>query len=226
MFEKPIIARILLQLGADTEYTTPGGWSIPHYLFDRGRLTANTELYSLLHDDIMFDNCKDLEGWTALHRCAAFGTAEDVHFLYSLGLPKYLDRCITDHGWTPIHIAALMDNVSSLEALADLYKHQGMAGTSHLDALHSVDRQGWTPLHLAVERGAKATLRWLLQNGADPHRRTYRTAAQFPEGHEGEAFTAVDLAKLCGTESLRDFVELLREAGYDIMTDGVDVFWP
>ena len=225
MFENPAIARILIRLGAELEYVTPGGWSILHYLFDRDRSTANLEFFSILLDKLLFDDVKDSEGWTALHRCAAFGTAEDINFMHLLGIPGCLDRCTTKHGWNPVHTAAVMDNVTALAALTNIYSTKQLKERSYLDILHSVDLCGWTPMHLAAERGAKATLKWLLQNGADPHRTTYVKAGWFPQGHEGMVFEVKDLAMLSGNKMFEEYVEILGEVGYDIITDGEDVYW-
>lgn len=224
MFGNSSVARILMRQRADPEYITPGGWSVLHYLFDWERSSSNTEFFSIFADEELSGDVKDVDGWTSLHRCAAFGTAEDVKLLHFLEAPKCLDRCTTNSGLNPIHVAAMMDNVASLEALTQLHRDQQIVERPHLDALYSVDLNGWTPTHLAAQRGAKTTLKWLLQNGADPHRTTYLTAAWFPEGYEGEALAVKDLAVLSGNDFLEHFARVLEEVGYDITTDGNDVY--
>ncbi|KAI1275181.1 ankyrin [Xylaria sp. FL0933] len=211
------IVRILVQRGADPAYTSAGGWSLYHYMFERGRSAANTQYFSMFHDYLIFDDVQDSQGWTSLHRCAAFGTAEDIYCLHRAGAPAWSGRYITLWGGTPIHVAALQNNVSTLEALFGLCNRQ-------LDALDAADNFGWTPLHRAAYHGAKDAMRWLLSKGADPHRTTYRSG-RFPHGHEGEVFSAADLAVLSGIECQQVFISILKDLGHDITIDGSDIYW-
>ncbi|KAI0815539.1 ankyrin [Xylaria sp. FL0064] len=211
------IVRILVQRGADPAYTSAGGWSLYHYMFERDRSAANKQYFSMFHDCLIFDDVQDSQGWTSLHRCAAFGTAEDIYCLHRVGAPAWSGRYITLWGGTPIHVAALKNNVSTLEALFDLCNGQ-------LDALDAADNFGWTPLHRAVYHGAKDAMRWLLSMGADPHRTTYRIG-RFPKGHEGEVFNAADLASLSGIECQQVFIGILKDLGHDITIDGSDIYW-
>lgn len=178
-------------------------------------------------DSLLFDNIKDSEGWTAIHRCAAYGTAEDIYFLHSTGAPAYTDRYVTNWGWSPIHVAALMNNVSTLEALMKMQANQRTHGVPRedLSCLNYADFHGWTPLHLAVHRCAMDTMKWLLRKGADPHRRTFCTAGWFPAGHEGDTFSATNLALLSESSCLEAFLETVREMGNDITADEEDIYW-
>ncbi|GAW23124.1 hypothetical protein ANO14919_126740 [Xylariales sp. No.14919] len=211
------IVRILLQRGADPTYTSAGGWSLFHYMFEKDKSVPNTDYYSMLRDCLMFDDVQDSQGWTSLHRCAAFGTGEDIYCLYQAGATVWPGRYITVWGGTPIHVAALQNNVSTLDALLSLYNGK-------LDALDLADDQGWTPLHHAVYHCAKDAMRWLLNKGADPHRITYRSA-WFPDGHEGEVFNAADLAALSGPECREAFVDILKDIGHDVTVEGDDIYW-
>ncbi|KAK7213862.1 hypothetical protein V2G26_021040 [Clonostachys chloroleuca] len=227
--DRPNIVRILLRYNADPGYISGRGWSILHYLFNGSKCTKNTVYYPMFGDYLMFDgDAKDSVGWTSLHRCAAYGTAQDVRYIHRLGASTCLDQYVTYQGLNPLHIAALNNNAVALEALANLHKlrantQDDLGSTACL--LDVADFYGWTPLHHAVYRRAKDTTKWLLYNGADPHRETYRTAGWFPVGHEGAALKTGDLAKISGDDCLRDFVENLREVGYDVTIDGEDIFW-
>ncbi|KAI1877074.1 uncharacterized protein JN550_001146 [Neoarthrinium moseri] len=220
--------RILMAHGADPTYCSAGGWSILHYLYDRDSSIHGYEFAAVLGYDLLFDEIKDSQGWTALHRCAAFGTANDIGLLHRLGASPFPDRYITNQGWTPVHIAALMDNTSTLEALLHLgTSAMGMRDmiSLNLSVPNFVDTHGWTPLHVAVYRSASSTISYLLRRKADPQQRTYCTAGWFPPGYEGEALDTIDIAKLNGEKSLFHYVYLLNEAGYEVTTDGEDVFW-
>ncbi|KAK8026656.1 hypothetical protein PG991_003712 [Apiospora marii] len=215
----PHIARTLSQAGADMTYTSPLGWSLLHYVFERGRSSTNAEYLSMLGDYILFDDVKDSMGWTSLHRCAAYGTADGVRHLRRLGASLCPSRYPTVEGWSPIHVAALMNNVPTLEAFV-----KGMSGDIKY-GLNSIDIHGWTPLHLAVDNGATDTMRWLLQNGADPHRMTYSTATWFPEGHEGESFSATRLAEMSDGACFGAFFDTLQQLGHDVTTEGKVIYW-
>ncbi|KAI1209711.1 ankyrin, partial [Annulohypoxylon truncatum] len=228
-FEKPSIVCILIRQGADPYYSATQKWSLLHYLFGPGKSMASAKYFPILRDCLLFDDIKDKEGWTALHRCAAFGTGEDVRFLHLLGASAYSNRYTTRRGWSPIHVAALMNNVSTLEALSNLQTDRlptRMLPEEDAGGLDAVDIYGWTPLHLATHRGSSDTMEWLLRNGADPHRTTYGTADWFPEGREGEALQVADLVMLSKENCLELFLKTLRDIGYDITIDGDDIYWP
>ncbi|KAI9898849.1 hypothetical protein N3K66_005310 [Trichothecium roseum] len=228
-YEKPDIARLLITSGADIEYTSSRGWSILHHLFERDRSMLNTEYFSMFIGQTSFDDTKDLEGWTALHRCAAFGTAEDVDFLHRMGALRLPDRYRTNSGRNPIHVAALMNNVSTLKALMQCRASLPTTGdrsVSNQYAMHFVDAYGFTPLHHAVYGHAKETVVYLLQHGADPRAPVRRTSSWFPENHEGDVVTVKDLARMSGGgEFLGTLVQVLQEANYNVTTDGEDMIW-
>ncbi|KAJ3565470.1 hypothetical protein NPX13_g7496 [Xylaria arbuscula] len=214
---KQRIVRMLIQRGADPTYTSAAGWSLLHYMFDKDRSAANAQYFSVFHDCLIFDEVQDSEGWTSLHRCAAFGKAEDIHSLHQVGAPAYTGRYTTVWGGSPMHVAAMHNNVSTLDGLFSLADGQ-------LDALDAVDNQGWTPLHISVYHGAEDAMKWLLKHGADPHRKTYR-CGWFPDGHEGEVFNVADLAVLSGATCYETLVKVLKDTGYDITADGHDIYW-
>ncbi|KAF7534007.1 hypothetical protein G7054_g6617 [Neopestalotiopsis clavispora] len=222
------IVRILKRYGADASYCSAGAWSTLHYFFDEDKDKSSADFANALGDDLSFDEIKDPEGWTALHRCAAWGQAEDVYLLHRLGASTNPDHYLTNLGWNPIHVAAWMDNVSTLEGLLHLAMSTSVGKqTAKLDSgiANFVDFNGWSPLHLAVYRRATASARWLLHNNADPNMKTYRNANWFPEGYEGEVFEAVDLARMSGEKYLARFLDLLEEVGHEVVADGEEIFW-
>ncbi|KAK6845308.1 hypothetical protein PG995_015418 [Apiospora arundinis] len=224
----PHIVRTLTQAGADLTYSSPLGWSLLHYVFERGRSSTNAEYFLMLGDSILFDDVKDSKGWTALHRCSAYGTAEGVRYLRYLGASLCPSRYTTVQGWSPVHVAAFMNNLSTLEALVSFQTSGALVEGVSIDAkycLNSVDIHGWTPLHLAVHRGATDTMRWLLLNGADPHRTTYSTASWFPVGHEGESLSVTHLAEMSGSACLGILIDTLQQLGHEVTTEGGDVYW-
>ncbi|KAF7531180.1 hypothetical protein G7054_g9125 [Neopestalotiopsis clavispora] len=222
------ITRLLLNYGADLQYCSAGSWSILHHLFNPDTLFSKNEYYSIFGDELTFDDIRDPKGWTALHRCAAFGTANDVYKLVDLGASSLADGYVTLWGRSPLHIAAIMDNVSTLQALTDMYigDHNMNDGVTQQHAiLETADINGWTPLHLAIYSRAMNTAKWLLSKKVDVHKITYRTAIWFPQNQTNVTFSVMDVANMAGEKVLEVFPSLLVDAGYDITTDGSDIYW-
>ncbi|KAI1172832.1 ankyrin [Nemania sp. FL0916] len=211
------IVRLLAQQGADPTYTSAVGRSLFHYMFQEGKQTSSTVYFSLFENCIMFDDVKDSAGWTALHRCAAYGTPEDFHHLHRIGAPSCSDRYVTRWGGNPIHVAALMNNLPMLKAFFDLRNGQ-------LDAIEFVDNDGWTPLHYAASRGATETMSWLLRQGANPHCKTL-LSRPFADSPEEGVFNAADLAIQSGKVCQEAFVETLNDMGHNITVHGGDIYW-
>ncbi|MEU6229618.1 ankyrin repeat domain-containing protein [Streptomyces sp. NPDC047042] len=101
---------------------------------------------------------RDRLGRTAVHYAAADGDADGLRVLLAGGAdPEAAD----DAGWTPLHFAAQAQAPSAVEVL--------LAAGAAADA---ADRHGDTPLWRAVfcAQGNGATIRLLLESGADPDR--------------------------------------------------------
>jgi hypothetical protein len=215
---EPLLARKLLYHGADINYTSARGFNVIHNLWQHQGAGRNSEeFYSICSaNDFNAYDVQDRAGWTCLHRASAFGISNDIESILKRGAS--LESYTSDHAWTPIHVAAVMNNVDTLEALSD--------HVSKL-ALHNPDAHGWTPLHLAVEREAEDTMKFLLKKAANPHAQTSITAKWFPVGLEHEIFSPGDLARNCGDAFLEKYADALRAAGYKITTslDGDDVYW-
>lgn len=215
---EPEIARQLLRKKADIEYVSARGWSVIHHLWehiDGGR--NSQEFYEICSSESFLSyDVQDGMGWSCLHRAAAFGTAKDIHFLIEAGASTAIHT--KSHDWSPIHVAAVMNNVETLEALS-----------SHCSEynLDSRDAHGWTPLHLAADREAEDTMRFLLKRNADPLAETYLNSTWFPVGLEHQIFRPGDLALNCGGHFFQAYAEALLEAGCNITTsfDDDDIYW-
>jgi len=217
---EPEIARRLLCHGADIDYASGRGWNVIHHLWhhtEKSRPEVNEEFYHLCSAvGFSAHDTHDISGWTYLHRAAAYGTERDVEALIQLGASVI--TYTSQNAWTPIHVAALKNNVGTLKALSNYVS---------LGTLHSPDAHGWTPLHMAVEREAEDTMRFLLKNGANPHAQTNITATWFPVGLEHQILCPVDLSLNCGHLFFEKYVEALKDAGWQVTTslDGEDVYW-
>jgi uncharacterized protein len=101
---------------------------------------------------------RDRLGRTAVHYAAADGDADGLRVLLAGGAAV---EAVDDVGWTPLHFAAQSQAPSVVEVLL-------AAGA----AVDTADRHGNTPLWRAVfcSQGEGATIRLLLEAGADPDR--------------------------------------------------------
>ena len=154
-------------------------------------------------------------GWTALHRAAAAGTAEDVSTLISCG--ANLKICTTGLDWTPLHYATLACNDPVLHELA---KPQYQIDFSLPDA------RGWSPLHIAAWCGDKSTVSTLLRLGADPHRLSIPTASQVPSNLRNQSFTAGEAARKRGPDIYESYLDAVRQSGLSYAIDEAgDLFW-
>jgi ankyrin repeat protein len=210
------MARQLLRYGADIDYLSARGWSVISYLWEHGNPLPNSSEFFEMCKAQSFDayNAQDRAGWTCLHRAAAYGTANDIRTL--LGLGASMSMCTRGAAWTPIHVAAAMNNDKTLDALA---------GNATNRVLHSLDANGWTPLHIAVERGAEKTMTYLLMREADPHATSNITANWFPPGLEDKSLTPEDLARDRGMDFLFKYQAALGDADFDITLIDDDIFW-
>jgi ankyrin repeat protein len=147
-------------------------------------------------------NSQDDKGWTAIHRAAAFGTAEDVRALSRIGAA--LDIRTHNLGWTPIFTAVCYSNV---ETLLEIIKIEP------LDK-HEADLRGWTLLHVAVGVGSFDVIPDLLRLGCDPAALSNATGHSVPQVFIDIAITPGDIAKACGKEVHDKWTQLLVNAGF------------
>lgn len=163
-------------------------------------------------------NNQDVDGWSAMHRAAAFGSREDI-----TALIKYGSSCtlLTNMNWTPIRCAVRFENEDTFLELA---KH---LQPSFVD---DQDIRGWTLLHEAADMGSYEMLHLVLQYKPDPYAVTKATACLVPDGMENCSVTAAQIARNAGDEAYQTYVDALREFGIDLMfneeDDTDDMFWP
>jgi len=216
------------------EYVSANGRSLLHHVF-YGRPDSEPPNAEFFHAfgpyGILFDDTRDLSGWSPLHRCAAYGSSEDMKWIIEHGGSKYLDSLTAEQPQLASHIAALFNNVETLETIMNaLARATSATDESSIKSISHVvdfkDPNGWTALHAAVERGAEDTTRWLLIHGADPQLQTYRTATWFPDGYEGQSLSVTGLAKTNGEGFFQVFTEALLDVRPEVLVrDEGDLYW-
>jgi ankyrin repeat protein len=120
---------------------------------DRSQMVNLLAEHTVLELDMV-----DTQDWTAMHRAAAFGTADDVKALLRLRASPLVSA--PQLQWNAIHHAVHGQNVPTLVVMLD---HCGREG------LESLDSRGWSLLHVAAANQCAETIRELLRRGANPH---------------------------------------------------------
>ena len=169
------IARLFLERGAKIDHISAKGWTPAFNLFGyrwiHGSDEPCTEYLDLLSAASFSEfDIQDVDGWSAMHRAAAFGSCEDIAALVSHGAPCAL---LTTMEWAPIRCAVKFENENTFVELA---KH---LPPSFVD---EKDIRGWTILHEAANMGSRTMLRLVLRYGADPHITSYKTSYLVPQG--------------------------------------------
>ncbi|KUJ13905.1 ankyrin [Mollisia scopiformis] len=215
------IARLLLSRGADIHHICARGWTPIFHVWQPRSVPCQA------HESIEFlsgasfggYNAQDSVGWTAMHRAAAFGSAEDVKCLLESGAS--LAFRTTVFAWSPIFCAVQYGNLSIFNQLIQY----------HPDYSTLVDGRNWTLLHTAVNAKQLEMIRLLLSFGADPHARSMATDLWVPKDLVGVSVTPGDIAQLRGSDVLTTYLDSLNDMGQEvqIISDehgGLsDIFW-
>jgi ankyrin repeat protein len=210
------IARILLSRGADIGHVDSDGYSVLSYLWvvdEKLEKSVDFERLCLANDFSEVNAC-DNRGWTAFHRAAAVGTAEDVEAFLRLGAS--LDLRAEWYGWTALFFAASHDNIETFQTIV---QHSGA------DVYESLDGDGWSLLHCCIYFGAPRVMKLVLQNGVDVNQLTL--PAPLPEDPplSYRELTASDIAFYIGPNRYEMFMNVLIETGRDTDLENDDVFW-
>ena len=216
------IARLLLAKGACCEHISLRGWNPIFYLYSGGQTQSPSTEYleMILGGYFTSINVQDAEGWTCLHRAAAFGSADDIETLIKFGASTSIlnDRL----EWTPNFCAVQFGNISTF---TKLQKYTDPA------LLEQTDARGWTMLHVAANTGNLDMMTLLIKVGADPLALTEPSDKLVPAGLEGRTLSVAQIARNRGKEAVTAFVNALRASDWDVAVpfaeEGEDeIFWP
>jgi ankyrin repeat protein len=166
---------------------------------------------------------QDVDGWTAMHRAAAFGSSDDIAALLERGSSSTMT---TRLGWTPIRCALRFKNAATF---LELVRRLGQSFD-----VDEKDVRGWTLLDEAASMGNPEMLNLTLRHGANTHTLTKATSWMVPENLENQAVTPAGVAKSVGEDHHKAYIDALKKAGFDVttrkdLTDNDsedDMFWP
>ncbi|KAL2068639.1 hypothetical protein VTL71DRAFT_14976 [Oculimacula yallundae] len=222
-FSQIEIARILISHGTEIHHINATGWTPAFHIFGAApNATFNTshESLEILSAASFSDfDTQDQEGWTCMHRAAAYGCAEDIRLLLKLNVTTNIQTIKVC--WTPIFCAVHFGNISTFDELRRI--------ETNFLALRDVRR--WTLLHVAVNAKRLDMIEHLVRLGADPHARTLATKFLVPGGLKDIAATPANVAVLRGDKVFARYVEALINHGHDIqatwdnLESEQDIFW-
>jgi ankyrin repeat protein len=211
------VSRWLVENRADVHHISARGWTPAFSLFGSESCHQDSceEFLELLSAASFSDfNAQDGDGWSIMHRVAAFGTADHIKSLISRKVS--LDLRTTNLGWTPIFCAAQFNNLSTFTELIQ-YQPGLLAAT---------DIRNWTLLHLAVNASSLDIMRVLIGLGADPHALSFPTAFYIPKDLSGLLLTPGDIARIRGPPIFTAYLDALAASGHEVHLVNSDIFWP
>ena len=220
---QPETARLLICNGADAENISLYGTTPLFHLFQPNQeptMTSAAELIEMLTPHSLSGiNTQSCEGWTPLHRAAAYGTGQDVENLVKRGANLTLRT--SNEQWMPIFVAVKSNNTDAFEQLVRY---------SPPSCIQDADVRGWTMLHIAAALGSSELIARLISLGVDPHARSYPSSewsnGLVPGNMHSMQLTPADVAKFTGADEYGMYIDGLKKAGVDVSSNSEEIFWP
>ncbi|KAF2736145.1 ankyrin [Polyplosphaeria fusca] len=205
-WRQPDIARLLLLAGANVEVSYRNGLTAASYLYgkSRGERVPQTEFLEILANNSFSNfNGQDNNGWTVLHRAAAWGTAANVRTLIKMQTSIWSRTTKLD--WTPQFIAVCFKNLDTLQELWNQH--------TDADFKNNQDFRGWNMLHMAAGYGKFDAVPFLIQQGVELGAMSKPTSRSVPYSVRGISVTPNELARCFGEDAYRKWAEALRVSG-------------
>ena len=198
------VTRLLLSEGASQDHINKIGWNATFFCWpdlEPGEQDMLEFLNLLDHYSYQDLDVVDTEGWTALHRVAAYATPSEVSRLIHLGADPA--KVALPLRWNAIHHAVFYGNYATFVVLLPYYD---------VDIVSLTDERGWTLLHIAASAGHDKIVRHLLQLGADPDARStaFETHTHMPESLFRRECTPQEVAAAQGVEREKKYLEVLH----------------
>jgi ankyrin repeat protein len=199
------VVRLLLRHGASQDHINTIGWNVtffcwPYLEFGRRSML---DYFNLLADDSIQDlEAVDTEGWTVLHRVAAYATATELLELIRQGARP--EQEALPLRWNALHHAVFYGNEDTYKALIPHFIN---------DMTSMLDERGWTLLHIAASAGHYMIAQDLLARGANPDALSKPFMSHMPVSLHGRACTPRQVASAQGPEREAQYVEVMRVCG-------------
>jgi ankyrin repeat protein len=219
----PNIARKLISCGADVHHISARGWTTAISTFCYATVEETSPAQEILEilsaSNFTGFDVQDAEGWTCMHRAAAYGNATDIQNLRNVGaslIPRTLKL-----SWMPIFLAVQFGNISAFNELLK----------DHPDFLTLRDIRQWSLLHVAVNAKQLDMMILLLELGADPRSSSFPTEFCVPDDLRNISVTPGEIARLRGKDLFDVYIQTLRREGHhiDLVSENgdclPDIFW-
>jgi ankyrin repeat protein len=209
------VVRLLLSRGASQDHINTIGWNITFFCWPRLEFGKRSMLdyLNLLSDDAVQElDVIDTEGWTVLHRVAAYATAAELLELIRQGARP--EQEALPLRWNALHHAVFYGNEDTYKALVPYFK----------DEIRSMlDERGWTLLHIAASAGHGMIVQDLLVRGADPDALSKPFMSHMPASLHGRACTPRQVALAQSEEQEAQYVQAMRICGKSCLTSTLQV---
>lgn len=205
------LVRFLLNQGAKQDHINRLGWDTMFFCWPQlvhGEQCMVDFLNLLAEDSYQDLDVADTEGWTVLHRVAAYGYPSEVIQLIQLGADP--DKVALPLCWNAIHHAVFYGNYATFNTLIPFY------GTN---AVSMTDERGWTLLHIGASAGHDEIVRHLLRLGADPLTKSKPFMSHMPESLFKRACTPQEVAAAQSAEREMQYLDALDD--FEVATE----FW-
>ena len=196
------VVRLLLNRGASQDHMNMLGWNTTFFCWptlQHGEECKLDFLRLLAEDSYQDLDVADTEGWTVLHRVAAFGMPSEVLELIKLGANP--DQVALPLRWNAVHHSVFYGNHGTFEVLIPYYGE---------DLVSMTDERGWTLLHIAASAGHDEIVQHLLRLGADPVARTRPFMSHMPEVLFKRACTPQEVAAAQSPEREKQYLEAVH----------------
>ncbi|KAH7068628.1 ankyrin repeat-containing domain protein [Paraphoma chrysanthemicola] len=217
-YRQPQIARLLLHSGADVEVLGEHGFTSAFFLFgyDRQAEVPQTEFLEILASNSFSNfNGRDDDGWSVLHRVAAFGTAADVQRLVQLKASVHSQT--HNLQWVPIFCAVCFGN---METMKELWQQRNDPSLKD-----RIDLRGWNLLQVAAGAGNFEAVTYLLEQGVDLEGTSRSTSRSVPPALRNKCVTPSEVARNCGESAYNKWAEALAAAGRRLEVLPEDIDW-
>jgi hypothetical protein len=193
------------------------GFTAASHLYGSTRpKVPQTEFVEILANNSFSNfNAQDKDGWTALHRAAAWGTSADVRVLVQMKASIESRTSMLD--WTPDFVAVCYKN---LDTLQELWNSHGDANFKD----HQ-DFRGWNLLHMAAGYGNYDAVPFLIERGVSLEATSKATSRSVPYALRGRCVTPNEVARCCGEEAYGKWAQALRIVGREVDVRPEDIDW-
>jgi len=211
------MARILRRSGANFEMIGHDGNTAASYLFGNTRpQTPQTEFIDILACNSFSQfNAQDTNGWTILHRAAAWGIAADVRRLLQMNAST--ESRTYKLAWTPLFCAVCHKNFETLQELWN--------SGDDLDLREQQDVRGWNLLHVAAGCGNFEAIPYLLERGVSLEAISKPASRLVPPPVRGKSVTPAEVARSCGEAAYAKWNEALKAAGPGVEPGRSEIDW-